>query len=78
LFKQYLEKYFETDQPFFYTYYNEPNRAYHPPLAWLNIFNDAFEMSSSEALKFIMNIYYSHPQKIDNGCQFSKAVTTSR
>lgn len=70
--KQRLRQCEHADEPFFfYVHYNEPHRAYHPPLAWLDTFSDAYEMSPSEAGDFAMEVHHNLSEMVAQGCPFS-------
>lgn len=70
--KQRLRKCERVDKPFFfYIHYNEPHRAYHPPLAWLDTFSDSYEMSPSEAGNFAMEVHHNLSEMVAQGCPFS-------
>lgn len=61
-----------TPEPlFFYVHYNEPHRAYHPPLPYLDTFSDEIEMSGSEAASFAMEVHHGLLSIVANGCDLS-------
>jgi len=60
------------DEPFFlYVHYNEPHRAYYPPLPYLDRFTDDLSMAPREAAKLAMQIHHDLVEIVANGCNLS-------
>lgn len=67
------EKIRETRQPLFmYVHYNEPHRAYYPPLPYLDRFTNNIEMKGSEAASVALEIHHNLLQVVANGCNLSE------
>ncbi|MEF8812829.1 MAG: sulfatase-like hydrolase/transferase, partial [Halovenus sp.] len=55
--------------PFFmYVHYNEPHRAYYPPLPYVDRFTDDIEMAPSEAASFALEVHHTLLDIVANGC----------
>ncbi len=52
---------------FLYVHYNEPHRAYYPPLPYLDAFTDDLEVSSKEAASIAMDVHHNLLDVIANG-----------
>lgn len=62
----------KTRQPvFMYVHYNEPHRAYYPPLPFLDRFTDDIEMEGSEAATLALRIHHNLLNIVANGCDLS-------
>jgi arylsulfatase A-like enzyme len=62
----------EAQEPFFmYVHYNEPHRAYYPPLPYLDRFTDDIEMEGSEAASFALEVHHNLLDIVANGCNLS-------
>ena len=58
--------------PFFmYVHYNEPHRAYYPPLPYLDRFTDDIGMDGSEAASFALEVHHDLLDIVANGCNLS-------
>lgn len=58
------------DEPFFlYVHYNEPHRAYYPPLPFLDRFTDELPMSAEAAATLAMEIHHNLVEIVANGCE---------
>jgi uncharacterized sulfatase len=58
------------DEPFFlYVHYNEPHRAYYPPLPFLDRFTDELPMSSEAAATLSMEVHHNLVEIVANGCE---------
>lgn len=67
-----LDRLAAEDDPFFlYAHFNQPHRPYYPPLAWFDVYGDAFEMSRREAGDFSMEVHRNLVEKVARGCPFS-------
>jgi len=56
------------DEPLFmYVHYNEPHRAYHPPLPYLDRYSEDLPMSGAEAAKISMDVHRNLIEIIANG-----------
>lgn len=63
-----------TDEPlFYYIHYNEPHRAYHPPLPYLDRYTDDIEMDGREAASLAMEIHHNLLDIVANGCDLSES-----
>ncbi|WP_436935080.1 sulfatase [Halovenus marina] len=63
-----------SEQPLFcYVHYNEPHRAYHPPLPYLDTFTDDIEMGPEEAASVAMDVHHNLVDIVANGCDLSEA-----
>lgn len=57
-----------TDEPgFLYVHYNEPHRAYNPPLPYRDAFTDDLSMSSQEAASLAMDVHHDILDVIADG-----------
>jgi uncharacterized sulfatase len=66
------EKIRETRQPFFmYVHYNEPHRAYYPPLPYLDKFTNNIEMEGPEAASVALEIHHNLLEVVASGCDLS-------
>lgn len=62
----------DRSDPFFlYVHYNEPHRAYHPPLGWLDTYADSFEMSARDAAEFGVDVHRNLEDYVAAGCPFT-------
>ncbi|WP_336325849.1 sulfatase [Halovenus sp. HT40] len=62
------------DEPlFYYIHYNEPHRAYYPPLPYLNRYTDEIKMDGREAASVAMEIHHNLLDIVANGCDLSEA-----
>lgn len=60
------------EEPFFmYVHYNEPHRAYYPPLPFLDRFTDDIPMSAQEAVSVAMDVHNNLLKIVANGCDLS-------
>jgi uncharacterized sulfatase len=58
------------DEPFFlYVHYNEPHRAYYPPLPFLDRFTEELPMSGEAAATLAMEIHHNLVEIVANGCE---------
>jgi len=61
------------DEPcFLFVHYNEPHRAYYPPLPFLDRFTEDLPMSASDAADFAMEIHHHLVEIVANGCELSQ------
>lgn len=73
LVSQQLARLAERSDPFFlYVHYNEPHRAYYPPLDLFDTYSDSFKMPLRDAGEFSMDVHYNLNEKVANGCPFTK------
>jgi uncharacterized sulfatase len=64
----------DANEPFFcYVHYNEPHRAYYPPLPYLDRFTDEIEMEPAEAASFALDVHHDLLNVVANGCNLSDA-----
>lgn len=62
----------ESEQPlFFYVHYNEPHRAYYPPLPYIDRFTDDIEMGPAEAASFALEVHNNLLSIVANGCDLN-------
>jgi len=62
----------QTAEPLFmYVHYNEPHRAYYPPLPYLDRFTDDLSMSGQEAADLAMDVHHNLVEIVANGCDLS-------
>jgi uncharacterized sulfatase len=54
-----------------YVHYNEPHRAYYPPLPYLDRFTDDIEIEGSEAASIALEIHHNLLEVVANGCDLS-------
>jgi len=54
-----------------YVHYNEPHRAYYPPLPYLDRFTDDLSMSGQEAADLAMDVHHNLVEIVANGCDLS-------
>lgn len=54
-----------------YLHYNEPHRAYYPPLPYLDRFTEELSMSGSEAAEIAMDVHHNLIEIVANGCSLS-------
>lgn len=72
LARQQLDALENEEEPFFlFVHYNQTHRPYYPPLSWFDRYDDAFEMSRSEAGDFVMDVHHNLVEKVANGCPFT-------
>lgn len=63
----------EAEEPvFLYAHYNEPHRAYYPPLPYLDRYTDDLPMSGQEAAEIAMDIHVNIVERIANGCDLTE------
>ncbi|MFT4947700.1 MAG: arylsulfatase A-like enzyme [Natronomonas sp.] len=61
-----------TDEPlFYYIHYNEPHRAYYPPLPYLDRYTDEIGMSGKEAASLAMEVHHNLIDIVANGCDLT-------
>lgn len=56
---------------FMYVHYNEPHRAYYPPLPYLDRFTEDLPMSGSEAAEVAMDVHHNLIETVANGCDLT-------
>jgi uncharacterized sulfatase len=56
---------------FLYIHFNQPHRAYYPPLAWFDTYAEEFNMSTKDAGEFSMEVHHNLNQKVADGCPFT-------
>jgi uncharacterized sulfatase len=56
---------------FMYVHYNEPHRAYYPPLPYLDRFTDEISMSATEAAELAMEVHHNLVEIVANGCDLT-------
>lgn len=62
----------DRSDPFFlYVHFNEPHRAYYPPLSWFDTYADQFEMSTHHAGEFSMDVHHNLTERVAEGCPFT-------
>lgn len=62
----------DATEPFFmYVHYNEPHRAYYPPLPYLDRFTDELPMAPEEAASTAMDVHHNLVKIIANGCELN-------
>lgn len=72
LIRQQLDRLENESDPFFlYAHYNQPHRAYYPPLAWFETYSDVLDMSPHDAGEFAMDVHHNLTEKVAKGCPFS-------
>jgi len=60
----------QAEEPFFmYVHYNEPHRAYYPPLPFLDQFTDDLPMSADAAATLAMEVHHNLVEIVANGCE---------
>lgn len=63
----------QSEEPLFmYVHYNEPHRAYYPPLPYLDRFTENLQMSGSEAAEIAMDVHHNLIEIVANGCNLSE------
>lgn len=67
----------QSDPFFLYAHYNQPHRAYYPPLAWFDTYADAFDMSTHDAGEFSMDVHHNLTERVAEGCPFSNDEWTA-
>ena len=60
-----------TEPLFMYVHYNEPHRAYYPPLPYLDRFTDDLSMSGQEAAEIAMEVHHNLVEIVANGCELT-------
>jgi arylsulfatase A-like enzyme len=61
-----------TDEPLFmYVHYNEPHRAYYPPLPYLDRYTDGLPMSGREAAEIAMDVHHNLVETVADGCDLT-------
>lgn len=59
-------------QPFFlYVHYNEPHRAYYPPLPYIDRFTSDIKMKPSKAASLSLEVHHKLLDIVANGCNLS-------
>lgn len=72
LVRQRLNELESRSNPFFcYVHFNQPHRAYYPPLAWFDTYANDFEMSTHEAGEFSMDVHHNLTEFVAKGCPFT-------
>lgn len=62
----------DAQEPFFlYAHYNEPHRAYYPPLRYIDRFTDDIGMDGREAASFALEVHNNLLDIVANGCDLS-------
>ncbi len=61
-----------TEPLFVYVHYNEPHRAYYPPLPYLDRFTDDLSMSGREAAEIAMEVHHNLIEIVADGCDLSE------
>jgi uncharacterized sulfatase len=62
----------KADPPLFmYVHYNEPHRAYYPPLPYLDRFTDDLSMSGAEAAELAMEVHHNLLEIVARGCDLT-------
>ena len=56
---------------FMYVHYNEPHRAYYPPLPYLDRYTDDLPMSGAEAAEIAMEIHHNLVETVADGCDLT-------
>jgi len=56
---------------FMYVHYNEPHRAYYPPLPYLDRYTADLPMSGSEAAEIAMEVHHNLVEIVANGCDLT-------
>lgn len=56
---------------FMYVHYNEPHRAYYPPLPYLNRFNKDLPVTGAEAAEIAMDVHHNLVEYVANGCDLT-------
>jgi len=60
------------EEPLFaYVHYNEPHRAYYPPLPYLDRYTEDIPMSGTEAAEIAMDIHHNLLEHVANGCDLT-------
>jgi uncharacterized sulfatase len=60
----------QAEEPFFlYVHFNEPHRAYYPPLPFLDQFTDNLPMSADTAATLAMEVHHNLVEIVANGCE---------
>lgn len=57
---------------FMYVHYNEPHRAYYPPLPFLDRFTDDIQMSAQDAASLAMDVHHNLVEIVANGCTLTE------
>lgn len=60
-----------SDPFFLYAHFNQPHRAYYPPLTWFDTYSDASEMSTHDAGEFSMDVHHNLTERVAEGCPFT-------
>jgi len=61
------------DDPFFlYVHFNQPHRAYYPPLSWFDTYSDQFDMSKQEAGELSMDVHHNINKYVAYDCPFDE------
>jgi uncharacterized sulfatase len=61
-----------SEPTFLYVHYNEPHRAYYPPLPYLDRYTDDLPMSGREAADLAMEVHHNLVEIAANGCDLSE------
>ncbi|ERH09786.1 MAG: arylsulfatase A related enzyme [halophilic archaeon J07HX64] len=60
------------EEPLFaYVHYNEPHRAYYPPMPYLDRYTEGIPMSGTEAAEIAMDIHHNLVEHIADGCDLT-------
>ena len=57
---------------FMYVHYNEPHRAYYPPLPYLDRYTEDLPMSGAEAAEIAMEVHHNLIETVANGCDLTE------
>jgi len=62
-----------TEPLFMYVHYNEPHRAYYPPLPYLDRYTEDLPMSGAEAAEIAMEVHHNLVETVADGCDLTTA-----